>query len=207
MTDVERLQIIKHWLGAGSINIFGAPFAGKDTHGRELSSTFNAPLIGGGDIIRSHESLHEVKAHIAKGNLAPTDEYLALVLPYFEQTKLKNRPLILSSVGRWYGEHIHVKNAAKKSGHDIKLVVYLDIDEDEVWRRWQKSLDLKDRGKRHDDAEHALHKRLEEFKNKTLPVIGYYKDLGLLLHIDGKTKRSKVSRQIIDGLHQKATAN
>ena len=44
-TDIE---IITQWLGTGAINIFGLPFAGKDTHGHRLAELFGASIMGGG---------------------------------------------------------------------------------------------------------------------------------------------------------------
>lgn len=202
MATSEKAGKIKEWLGSGSINIFGLPFAGKDTHGRELAKLFDATLIGGGDLFRGHKELHEVKAYIAKGYLAPTDEYLNLVFPFFKQEKLKNRPLILSSVGRWSGEEAPILKAAKRSHHEIKAVVYLEINEEEMRRRWEKSLTIGDRGKRHDDAEHALDTRLKEFRKKTVPVLKFYKSRGLLISIDGIASKEEVSQRIIDGLYK-----
>lgn len=190
---------IKAWLGTGSINIFGMPFAGKDTHGRELVKLFDGILIGGGHIIRSGDKQH-MKDHIAKGLLTPTDEYLALMLPYFSEPDFDGKPLILSSVGRWFGEEKEVYKATNDSGHPTKVVLYIDISADELHRRWQKSLKLDDRGRRHDDAEHILQTRIDEFNTKTLPVIAYYKDKGLLIHIDGNGTQAETLQKILQGL-------
>jgi adenylate kinase len=200
----SEIEKIKKWLGSGSINIFGLPFAGKDTHGRELSKLLEAPLIGGGEIIRSTLAPKHMKDHIATGQLSPTDEYLALVLPYLSQNKFADKPLILSSVGRWFGEHIPVRTAAADSGHPIKAVIFLDIDSSELHKRWEASLKLMDRGSRHDDAEHVLDTRIHEFQTKTLPVIDFYRQQDLLIEIDGKPEKSLVSQTIISKLYEKA---
>jgi adenylate kinase len=204
MKQDERIAQIKVWLGSGSINIFGLPFAGKDTHGRELAKLLDAPLIGGGEIIRSDVTPQHMKDHIATGELTPTDEYLRLMLPYFAQSKFNNHPLILSSVGRWFGEHTHVRKAAKDSGHEIKAVIFIEIDKPELHKRWEASLHLQDRGQRHDDAEHILEKRVHEFETKTLPIVEYYRGENLLIEIDGKPERHVVTEDIIDRLYQLA---
>lgn len=199
----EKIKSIKQWLGTGSINLFGLPFAGKDTHGSELAELLNAPLIGGGAIIRSDLTPQHMKDHIAKGMLTPTDEYLQLILPYFDQKKFKSRPLILNSVGRWFGEHSFVEKAAQESGHEIKAVIYLNVDAEEVRERWNNSLNLKDRGHRHDDAEYILDTRIDEFETKTIPVIEYYRQQNLMIEIDGRAPRSVVTEKIINMLYQK----
>lgn len=200
-SDETKILAIKKWLGSGSINIFGLPFSGKDTHGRELAKTLDAPLIGGGEIIRSDIAPKHMKDIIAQGLLAPTKDYLDLMLPYFAQDRFINKPVILNSVGRWYGEQTHVIKSAKMANHDIKAVIYLNINKQEVHKRWEKSLELKDRGKRHDDAEHKLETRISEFEIKTLPVIQFYRKKLPLIEVDGVPDRDKVSETIINDLY------
>jgi adenylate kinase len=184
---------IKHLLGSGSINIFGLPFAGKDTHGKELANMLDGVLISGGDILRSDIGPKHIKEHSAKGYLAPSDEYIQIISPYFQQASFRNKPLILSSVGRWSGEEKSILEVASLSGHEIKVVIYLKISENEVLKRWQ----LAERG-RHDDKElHILQNRFLEFSNKTLPVIQFYKDRGLLIEIDAMPKQEDVTSDIL----------
>jgi len=35
MNSSEKIEKIKEWLGAGAVNIFGRPFAGKDAQGND----------------------------------------------------------------------------------------------------------------------------------------------------------------------------
>lgn len=199
-----KINHIKQWLGAGSINIFGLPFAGKDTHGRELAKIFGAPLIGGGEIIRSDLTPQHMKDHIAKGMLTPTDEYLQLILPYLDRAEFKPKPLVLNSVGRWFGEHEQVVKAADKAGHPIKAVLYIVVDTPEVLKRWESEQNRHDRGHRHDDAEHILETRISEFESKTLPVIEFYRRQNLLIEIDGTADRNTATAQIMDKLYEKS---
>lgn len=197
--DVQ-IKYIAQWLGSGSINIFGLPFSGKDTHGTELAKFFDAPLIGGGDILRSKVSPQHVKDHIATGNLTPSDEYLAIVLPYLSQDMFAGHPLILNTVGRWHGEEDSVMHAAEESGHPLKAIIFLDITTKEAHRRWQ----LAER-EREDDAHVAiLERRFAEFDEKTLPVIKYYRDKGLLIEIDGMPPEHVVTKDIVNKLYRLA---
>lgn len=207
MKDASKIPTIQKWLGAGSINIFGRPFAGKDTHGRELVTLFNGVLLGGGDILRNSEIPAHVKEIIHSGKLAPTEDYIAIVLPYLSQDEFKDKPLILSSVGRWHGEEEGVLGAAKESGHPVKAVVYLELDEDKVRQRWERTSHLGERGERHDDTKEILETRLEEYRNKTLPVIDFYREKGLLIPIDSSLEKQEVLDNIIDALYALAVAS
>lgn len=201
----KPLSTIKDWLSTGSINIFGMPFAGKDTHGATLSQLFDAPLLGGGDILRNSTIPPELQKGLDAGKLFPTEEYLNIVTPYLSADQFKGHPLILSSVGRWIGEEEGIIKAAEASGHPIKAVVYLHAGEEVVYRRYEKSQEKGDRGDRADDAHHILATRIEEFTTKTLPVIEVYRQKGLLIEVNSDAEKHEVLENILARLFMAAT--
>jgi len=201
----EHLATIKMWLGTGSINIFGLPFAGKDTHGETLSKLFDAPLLGGGEILRNSAIPTELKAQLDAGILFPTEDYLRIVTPYLSKDEFASHPLILSSVGRWIGEEEGVLQATAASGHATKAVIYLHAGEEVVHRRWKKSQEKGDRGNRADDAEHVLETRINEFNTKTLPVIEVYRQKGLLIEVNSDAEKQEVLGSILARLLMLAT--
>ena len=202
--EEQSIDKIKTWLGAGSINLFGLPFAGKDTHGNVLAKQFGGVLISGGDILRNTHSLPHVQKIVSSGVLAPTEEYLQTVLPYFSRQEFKGKPLILSSVGRWHGEEAGVLEATAESGHPLRAVVYIKITEAELRKRHGASDRASDRGQRADDAEHILETRLKEFQEKTVPVIEFYRSQGMLIEVDGLPPITEVSAAILEGLAKHA---
>lgn len=204
LTTAE-LATIKNWLGTGSINIFGLPFSGKDTHGRQLARTFNASIMGGGDILRNSVIPDHVRTIIDAGGLAPIDDYIRIVLPYLSDDKFAGKPLILSSVGRWHGEEAGVEGAAAAAGHPIKAVVYLHITKATAYERHIASREDEARGVRADDAEHVLETRFQEFNDKTLPVIDYYREKDVLIEVDGNPPKDEVHQAILRGLYEFAT--
>ena len=205
-TRDDKIATIKKWLGYGSINIFGLPYAGKDTHGRELAELLDGELLGGGDILRNSDIPKSVRAIMERGELIPTDDYISIVLPYLSSDKFTSKPLILSSVGRWLGEEDGVLLAAEKSNHPLKAVIHLSVDDAAVWRRFERAKTAGDRETRADDADGILTKRLDEYRTKTLPVIESYRQKGLLIEVDGLPPRDAVLSTIIDELAQLATA-
>lgn len=197
----DKIAAIKRWLGTGSINIFGFPMSGKDTQGVKLAEAVGGKLLSSGIIIRAREAeLH--KNLTGKGDLIPTDIFYDWVLPYFEREDLKKYPLILSSIGRWFGEEDTVLETAEKTGHEIKAAVLLNISEADVIARLQKLQILNDRGLRQDDKDMAVFEnRLEEFRTKTMPVLEHYKKLGLLINVNGDQSREEVFAEMIDKLY------
>ena len=200
MYDDKKLDVIKDWLGAGSINIFGRPFAGKDTQGERLATIFNTRLIGSGEILRGDIIPNRIKKYMRAGELIPSEDFVNIVLPYLNQPLLADKPLILSSIGRWHGEEDGVIKVLEKSNHRLMAVIYLDISDIDSHDRWIALTSLKDRQGRNDDAEEVLKTRLAEFQEKTLPVINYYRDLGMLIEINGKRTRDEVTQDILDAI-------
>lgn len=200
MEHQNKITLIKQWLGSGSLNVFGMPFAGKDTHCRELATFFDAKIIGGGDVMREQESAH-IRAHVDQGSLAPTDEYMRIMAPYFSRKEFAGKPIILSSVGRWHGEEAGVLEATAAAGHPVRAVILLDIDKQEVFRRWRYSQTSGDRGQRKDDqTQEILENRIKEFATKTVPVIKFYQDQGMLIRVNGMRGRDIVLGDILDQL-------
>ncbi len=201
----EKIAAIKRWLGTGSINIFGLPMSGKDTQGIRLAEALGGKFLSSGMIIRAMEA--ESRKNLSgSGELIPTDTFFEWVLPYFGRSDLTNYPLILSSIGRWYGEEDNVMRAAADGGHEIKAAVILNISEADVVNRFAEAKVLNDRGDRLDDSnEDIFEKRILEFRQKTLPVLYHYKALGLLVEVNGDQSRDEVFAELVDKLYRKAS--
>ena len=201
----DKISTIKTWLGTGSINIFGLPMSGKDTQGIKLAEVLGAKFLSSGMIIRAMEK--ETGQNYSKdGALIPTNVFYEWVLPYFERRDLFRYPLVLSSIGRWHGEEDQVLSVAAGAGHEIKAVIVLNISEADVEARFEAAKILNDRGNRADDKDLTVFKtRLQEFREKTLPVLQYYKTLGLLVEVNGDQSRDQVFNEIVEKLYQRAS--
>ncbi|MBR2993803.1 nucleoside monophosphate kinase [Candidatus Saccharibacteria bacterium] len=199
-----KIATIKEWLGTGSINIFGLPMSGKDTQGIKLAEALGAKFLSSGMIIRAMEK-ETKKNYTSNGALLPSNLFYEWVLPYFERRDLFKYPLVLSSIGRWYGEEAQVISVAAGAGHEIKAAVILNISEADVENRFKEAQVINDRGERADDKDLTIFKnRLNEFRTKTLPVIKYYQSLGLLVEVNGDQSREAVFNDLVDKLYAKA---
>ena len=200
----DKIATIKDWLGTGSINIFGLPMSGKDTQGIRLAEIINGKFLSSGLIIRAKEA-ETRHNYSSKGDLIPTDIFYEWVLPYFKRSDLTEYPLVLSSIGRWSGEEDQVMEAAQEAGHEIKAVVLLNISEADVERRFNAAQYSGDRGNRKDDRNiETFRNRLKEFRMKTLPVLQHYKELGLLVPVNGDQSREAVFNELTEKLYERA---
>ena len=197
----NKIAIIRQWLGTGSIDIFGLPFSGKDTVGIRLAELIGGKFLSSGMILRATND-NELLRNLAAGVLAPSEKFKDIVLPYLRRPDLANYPLILSSVGRWEGEEFDVIIAANEGGHPIKAVILLNVSEQEVKNRWEASKVLQDRGNRRDDhEERVLDTRIQEFIEKTMPVIETYRKRNLLVPVSANADRETVFMNVINGLY------
>ncbi|MDO4759230.1 MAG: nucleoside monophosphate kinase [Candidatus Saccharibacteria bacterium] len=198
----EKINLIKTWLGTGSLNIFGLPMSGKDTVGIRLAEELGSKFLSSGMMIRAVEEEQKINL-TASGQLIPTNTFYDIVLPYLGREDLKDFSLILSSVGRWSGEEVEVMRAAELGGHPIKAVVALNLSETEVRKRWEAAKTIGDRGMRADDLNpEVFETRIREFNEKTLPVLARYNDLKLLVPVQADGSRTEVFATVIDRLHE-----
>ena len=204
---MENTNLLKQWLGTGAINIFGRPFAGKDTQGRKLTELFDAHMMGGGDILRNSEIPERVHEIMVRGDLIPTADYINIVVPYLSKPEFAGKPLVLSSVGRWLGEEDGVMTALNEADHTLKAVIYLDISENEVRTRWHALEQHDDRHNRTDDSLESLENRLQEYREKTLPVIEKYREIGLLIEVDGTGDIDEIEQNILAALASRASTS
>ena len=196
----NQIQMIKNWLGTGSINIFGLPMSGKDTVGVKLAEAIGGKFLSSGIIIRAMEQSTNQDVSGA-GKLTPTNLFYDWVLPYFEKKELWDYPLVLSSVGRWEGEENQVISVANASGHPIKAAVMLQLSEQNVQERWEAAKMLGDRGLRPDDANPQIFQtRIQEYREKTIPVLRHYQELGLLVPVKADAPREQVFANVVQAL-------
>ena len=197
---IDKLAMIKSWLGTGSLNVFGLPMSGKDTVGERLAKDLDAKFLSSGIIIRAFEA-EQNQNMTGSGQLIPTNTFYDIILPYFSREEMKNDSLILSSVGRWAGEEDKIMEAAKNGGHEIKAVVLLDLTEEDVKNRFEASKKLNDRGERADDASLEIFEtRIREFNEKTVPVLNHYDELNILIKVPADGSRDEVYSSVIDKL-------
>ena len=209
----NKVSAIRSWLGSGAINIFGIQFSGKDTLGVPLAERLGAKFISSGDLVRAamHNSndsrIQQAALDTQTGILTPTDEFRQLIVPHLKDDRLSGIPLVLGSVGRWIGEEEVVMTALAEGGHPLHAVIVLDIPEEEVWRRWEEVKNTRNGGRQDDQDRSRVAKRLQEFKEKTVPVITKYASLGIVINIDATGTIEDTFRTAIDELYRRAIAD
>src|SRR5262249_46805841 len=84
-----------------------------------------------------------------------------------------------------------------KLGCRLERCVALAVDEDELVKRLLRRAELEVRS---DDNETSIRTRMREYREKTEPLIAYYRSRGLPREVDGLGRREDVARRIAQAL-------
>ena len=163
--------------------ILGPPLAGKGTQASLLVGEFDAVHLSAGDLLREEresgsETAELIESYITKGAIVPVAITLELIKSAMNKSG-GNRFLIdgfprnQDNLEGWIDAMPDVI---------VDNVLFLDCDKDELVKRMH--LRSKEFG-RSDDNPDTLKKRLETFKESTLPVVNVFRDQGKVIAVNG----------------------
>lgn len=186
-----------------NIALFGPPGAGKGTQSEFLVQEYNLFYISTGDILRNELANEtklglEAKSIIASGGLV-SDEIIVQII---EKTIVSNpfsRGFLFDGFPRTYIQAYILEGLMIKLNTSLNCLISLEVDEEESVSR------LLNRGKtsgRMDDNETVIRNRLKEYNEKTLPVLKFYKDRGILRAVNGNQSIEKVTVDIMDVIRE-----
>lgn len=179
------------------IILIGIQGSGKSTQGNLLSEKLSIPYLSSGHIFRemSKEKTplgRYIKETMNAGYLIPDDKTLEIVEEYLSHSEYKGG-YILDGFPRTVPQ-------AEKFANGIKAVFYLKVsDKEALWRLAGRD----EEGIREDNTLKAIMKRIALFHEKTEPVIGYYRQKGVLHEIDGEKTIEDIHAEILEKLNQK----
>ena len=181
-----------------NIIIMGGPGSGKGTICKKLIEEFNYKLICAGDLLREEKSSgSELGKQIGKlidaGNLVPDNVITDIIYNEFKKpTKLGNFFLI-------DGYPRSIKQAISLSQMiNVQIVLWLEVsDETTIKRNLNRGLTS---GRPDDANEEIIKKRLDNYKEMSVPIKRYYDDC--IVEIDGEGTPDEVYQRIIDTLFE-----
>jgi len=177
--------------------LLGPPGAGKGTQAQVLASRLGVPAISTGEMLR--EAVAEgsglgrrVEGVMAAGKLVD-DELMAEVVRDRLAKPDARKGYLLDGYPRTLLQAKTLEAILEDAGRDLDAVVMVDVPEAELVRRALL------RG-RADDAEQVVRERQRVYREKTAPLIGYYKERGLLREIDGDRSVDDVTASLFAAL-------
>lgn len=188
--------------------IMGPQGVGKGTQAALLATHYDIPAISTGDIFRYNIKNKtplgiEALSYTDKGELVPDS---------LTNTIVKDRLAMDDTANGWILDG-YPRNAAQvealdtmltELGQSLDAVVALEAGRDVLLERMAKR--AKEQG-RSDDTPEVIAKRLETYERETAPLLGIYKERGLLITVDGVGDVDAISQTIIEKLDANVKAS
>lgn len=166
--------------------IFGPPGAGKGTQSEKLIQQYGFVHISTGDLFRWHTKNDtalgkRVKEIMNSGALVPDEITISMLKEELDKNP-DAKGFLFDGFPRTVAQAEALDRFMKDNNTAIHHVVALDVTEQEVRTRIAKRKLVDNRV---DDEEEKLNKRIDEYFNKTVHVLPYYKNQNRLVTVNG----------------------
>ncbi|MCR8846730.1 adenylate kinase [Paenibacillus sp. SC116] len=208
-----------------NILFMGPPGAGKGTQAERIVTEFGIPHISTGDAFRAamrEETPIGLKAkeYIDQGLLVPDDVTVGIVRERLAQPDCE-KGFLLDGFPRTLTQAEALDDMLGTLGRKLDHVINLSVDRELLLARLtgrrickscgatyhvifnppqQEGVCDKCQGElyqRSDDSEEKVGTRLDEYINKTAPLLNYYGDKGLLRDVDGEKEIDTVTSEVV----------
>lgn len=185
-----------------NIILIGAPGSGKGTLAKMLSEKMGFTIVSMGDALRKESkkdtSLGQMlKPLIGTGGLVP-DAMATMALESELHQIEKDTNILFDGYPRSIPQVMTLDNIMDSMESDITAVVHLEVTEDIIMKRIKSRALIE--GRKDDQDEATIIRRINEFKNKTQPVIEHYKVLHLIINIDASGTPEQVYSEVAKAL-------
>jgi adenylate kinase len=181
--------------------LMGPPGAGKGTQAKVVAERFGVPAISTGDIFRTNVSEGtelglKAKEYMDAGEYVP-DEVTNLMVRNRIDEPDAEPGFLLDGYPRTLAQVEELDGMVKHTGHSLDAVVVLTVDREELVQRLLLRAATDGRS---DDTEDVIRRRQEVYAEQTEPLIGVYRERGLLVEVDGMGEVDEVSERIFAAL-------
>ncbi len=191
-----------------NIALFGPPGAGKGTQSEFLIKKYKLFYISTGDMLRKEIKAKsklglEAKSIIEQGGLV-SDEIIVQIIEKTIKDNSDANGFLFDGFPRTYIQAYILEGLMIKLNTSLNCLINIDVSEKESIKR------LLNRGKtsgRSDDNEKVIKNRLKEYKEKTLPVLNFYKEKGNYIKVNGEQTIEGVTKDIDKIIKQELSKN
>ena len=206
--------------------VLGKQGAGKGTQAVRIADHYGAPHISTGDMFRAAVAAGtpfglKANEYMKRGELVPDDVVIGLVAERLAKDDAVEHGFVLDGFPRTKVQAEELQRILGPDGLDA--AVDIDVPTDTVIERisgrrvcttcgtpyhvnappkvgWICDKDGGEVVQREDDTPEAVTKRLELYEQATRPLLDFYKDLGLLVTVNGVGDPDEVFNRVIEGL-------
>jgi adenylate kinase len=180
------------------------PGAGKGTQSELIAARFGIPHIATGELLRDHVARQTslglaVQAYLDRGELVPDQVVLDMVREAVVAAKAAGGGYVLDGIPRNMQQARALYQIALELGMTADVALHLDAGDAEVTRRLLARAALEHRS---DDTEQVIAQRLALYHHVTAPILGWYRERGILVSVDAMRPVQQVSREILAALEE-----
>jgi adenylate kinase len=181
--------------------LMGPPGAGKGTQARVVADHFAIPAISTGDIFRANVSQgtplgKKAQEYMDAGEYVPDEVTNLMVRARIDEPDAAPG-FLLDGYPRTLAQVEELDGMIQHTGHRLDAAVVLTVDPDEIVERL---LHRAQTDGRTDDTEEVVRRRQEVYVEQTEPLIGVYRERGIVHEIDGMGPVDEVTKRIFDAL-------
>jgi len=213
--------------------LVGPPGAGKGTQAKFVAHHFKVPQISTGDIFRANVTSQthlgvDAKKYMDAGDLVPDEVTIEMVRERLGADDASGG-FLLDGFPRTVPQAEALTGILADYGTGLDSVLELRIDDEEVVRRisgrhtchccgrvWHLESDRPrvdgvcdacggSLFQRDDDLPETIRRRLEVYREQTAPLVGFYRDVGLLRTIEAVGPVDQVTARAIRALGQSSS--
>ena len=183
--------------------LLGPPGAGKGTQALRLVAKYGIVQLSTGDMLRAAVTAgtpvgRQVRELMARGGLVPDNVVVGIVGQRIEEPDAR-KGFILDGFPRTVPQAVALNRMLETRGLSLDVVIELRVDEDALVRRIESRIaEMKASREpiREDDSPEVLHNRLRGYRERTAPLIAYYRHQGILRTINGMAPIAEVAAAI-----------
>lgn len=202
--------------------LLGPPGAGKGTQASRLAPLLQATHLATGDLLRHNvqaktELGERAASYMEAGELVPDEVVVAMVAERLESRE----GFILDGFPRTLHQARMLEELLARLNRSLRVVVFLNIDEDEAVRRISGRRVCANCGRnyhavtdppgqpgvcdtcggrvhqRDDDRAEVVERRLEVYHDQTEPLLRFYRERGLLRDVDATRPVEQVTNRVL----------
>jgi adenylate kinase len=180
-----------------NVIILGPPGSGKTTQGNLLARRLGGCTIATGDLLADAvqgdtELGRQAKEYMDRGEMVPDEIILSLVKQQLEAPDAQEGA-VLDGFPRTVRQGQAVNKMLAARGKRVKGAVLLDVPEEELVQRLLAKASADQRSG--EDTE-AIQKRLAAYRTSNAPLVGYYRELGVLKIVTGTGSVEEVAESV-----------
>jgi len=204
--------------------LLGPPGSGKGTQGERLREDLRLPYYATGDILRAAvrdgtEIGKQAKEYMERGDLVPDEVIIGVIAERLQDQEAADG-FILDGFPRTVPQAEALDRKMDELGRELTAAILIDVSDDEVIRRLGGRRTCEAEGHvfhvefnpptqdgtcdidgsqlivRDDDKPDVIKHRLEQYREKTEPLIDYYEERGILKRVAGEQSPDEVEERI-----------